>query len=265
MPDWVDELRRQEVVDRIKNDPRTRKRPGTCLGWPAEKIQKEALEWGQADFDKPLYGLTGADRAMLYAYFNQPRHLRELRATLGELFGSADRVGMPTVLDLGCGPFTAGLALAAVVGPDRAFRYFGVDISLEMRSLGATLAEAARQRGALHAQTTVNFGGTLDEHDLGKPRWDVTLIIASYLLASSSLNIATLSAAIIAAVERCGSGMAFFLYLNSPKSWPNRNWPDLSSALVAAGFEVRLDEVEDVRCALLVRPASTLRPIPGVA
>lgn len=249
------------IVERVLNDPRST--PGTRLGWPAQSVQADVIGFGQADFDSPVGHLTGADRALLYAFFNQRAHLGDLRGVLEQLFAGADRGGTPTILDLGCGPFTAGLALAAVLGNGRAFHYFGLDRSLEMRRLGATLAAAAREREALHDSTTIAFVDALEDVQFDKPRWDITLVVASYLLASPTIDTNALAASVAAAVNRRGCGTAAFLYLNSAKAFPNAKWPDLVASLATAGFELRIDQVENVRCALLVRRAQATWPIPG--
>ena len=67
------------------------------------------------------------------------------------------------------------------------------------------------------------------------------------------------------ALDRIGPGPAAVLYTNSAKSGPNIKYPRFADALIAAGFEIKVDQVErfeqtrnpaDLRYALLFRPAS---------
>jgi len=263
-PLWLVQLLDAEVDAPINNDSRTRR--GTFLGWPKERIFSEVLGGGQADFDAPVGHLRGEDRALLYAKYNQPRHLDELGEAFELLFASMERIGQPTLIDLGCGPFTAGLALAAALGPNRIFRYHGIDRSNAMRTIGARLAESARQRGAVHARTTWRFGDDLDQHEFGKIRGDLTLVVASYLLASPTVDVEGLVDAVLRALERIGPGPAAILYTNSAKPGPNVKYPRFRDALLAGGFKVKVDRQErfeetrnpaDLRYALLFRPATT--------
>ncbi len=265
-PQWLTDLLDEEVHTRIRDDARTIARPTTFLGWPKDTIFSDVLGGGQADFDAPVGGLSGQDRALLYARYNQRRHLDELGEAFAQLFGKADGAGVPTIIDLGCGPFTAGLALAAAVGPTRPFRYYGVDRATAMCEVGTRFAATAKRLGAFHDETTYAFTDELATLAFGQIRGDLTLVVASYLLASPSLVVDDLVPELVRAVERIGPGPAAILYTNSAKPGPNRNYPRFRELLVAAGFEVKSDAEElfaktrkptDLRYALFFRPAKT--------
>lgn len=241
-PGWLEQLLDQEVIQRINDDPRTV--PGTFLGYPKGRIYADIIEFGQADFDAPAFGLSGDDRALLYTRYNQPRHLDELIHAWKCLFATATLGGRPTVIDLGCGPFTAGLALGAVLGVDRDFRYYGVDRARSMCTLGARLADAARALGGLSARTAVNFSGGLAGIDFGPVRNDLTIVVASYLLASPSVNVAQLVSEIVDTVGRVGPGPAAILCTNSANEAMNRNYQAFRDGLIANGFEVKVEDVE---------------------
>ena len=123
LPEWIHELRRLNVVDRVKKDLRSTN--NTYLGLDyASAIN--AIAWGQATFDQPIGDCSAEDRVLLYAYINQLGHLEELTAAFRMLFPS----GPPEktiVIDLGCGPFTGGLAFAGVLGANARFDYIGMD------------------------------------------------------------------------------------------------------------------------------------------
>jgi len=271
-PGWLRALIDEEVHDRLRRDRRTVERPGTLLGWPQDQIFTDVLEGGRADFDAPVGGLSGADRALLYARYNVPRHLDELGEAFGQLFQSADRAGDPTVVDLGCGPFTAGLALAAALGPRGVFRYHGIDRAASMCELARRFAEAARARGAFHPKTTWTFGSDLDAHDFGALSGDTTVVVASYLLSSPTVEPRALAAGVLRALERIGPGPAAFLYTNSALPRRNERFGPFREALVEGGFRVVVDWTErfantrhpaDLRYALLYREERTALQLDG--
>jgi hypothetical protein len=140
---------------------------------------------------------------------------------------------------------------------------------MAMLELSARFATAARARGAFHPETVWHFGEDLDQHDFGKIRWDLTLVVASYLLASPTVDVEALVRSVLWALERIGPGPAAVLYTNSAKPGPNEKYPRFREALVAGGFEEHRDIRErfentrnptDLRYALLFRqPSTTLK------
>ncbi len=113
LPEWLKELRNTEIVRRVHNDPRST--AGAVLGI-AREAAMEAAGWGQADFDSTWGSLTAEDRVLLYAHFFQKGHLEELYEAFRQIFADT-HPDNPIVVDLGCGPFTGGLALAGVGWP----------------------------------------------------------------------------------------------------------------------------------------------------
>src|SRR5690349_262369 len=110
LPAWLETLHRTEIAGVLSADPRTN--AVGFLGVPRQRILTEAIEWGQADFDSPWEHLSPDDLVLLYAYFNQKGHIEELMHAFAMLFDDSD-IARPVVIDVGCGPFTGGLALAA--------------------------------------------------------------------------------------------------------------------------------------------------------
>lgn len=265
-PPWLDAAIDDEILTKIDSDPRTLASPGTFLGWPKNKIFIDVLGFGQANFDASVGHLSPADRAVLYARYNQPRHLDELSDAFGKLLATSQYAGRPTILDLGCGPFTAGLAFAATFGPAKEFRYFGIDIATSMCELGARLAEAARRRHGLNPRTTCIFDDDLDNINFGSIRGDLTVVVASYLLASPTLDVKVLVSKVLNALKRIGPGPAAVLFTNSAAPHLNTKYPEFRDSLVKAGFTVEADATElflptknpkDLRYALFFRKAQT--------
>ena len=196
LPEWLQKLRRSEIVDRVKNDPRSV--GGTALGIDSEEATRDAAGWGQADFDEPWRDLSPEDRVLLYANFFQLGHLEELIEAFGQLFGPSappeeprspsDRPENPIVVDLGCGPFTGGLAIASQFPRDTQMDYIGVDRSSTMRRFGERLASVAANNGGL---PRIRRYWTADIASVSwppAPGWRPVIVIVSYLLASPTLD-----------------------------------------------------------------------------
>ncbi|HLH74699.1 MAG TPA: class I SAM-dependent methyltransferase [Chloroflexota bacterium] len=239
LPIWLETLRREEITKVIQRDPRTR--GDDLLGVSKARILSDVLGWGQADFDASYLHLSGDDRALLYGWFNLLGHLEELVEAFTQLFASGGPQDPPIVVDVGCGPFTGGLALAAVL-EGKPFSYIGMDRSSAMRRLGESLALAAERAGALEGvdRHWVDDFASLDWRQ--PPGWRPIIVIASYLLASSSLNPTELVTSIDTLCSRLGRGPVTVLYTNSPKDGPNRTFGSFRAALEAAGFTIFADD-----------------------
>ena len=158
LPDWLTSLRRSEITGRVNNDPRSI--AGTTLGVDRKTAVREVVGGGQADFDEPWGELSADERVLLYAYYNQLGHLEELTEAFRRIFASGPPDAEPIVVDLGCGPFTGGLALAGVLGRDTGFDYIGVDRSQAMRRFGEHLASSAPRsiaRSRFHSRSGVEL------------------------------------------------------------------------------------------------------------
>ena len=268
LPGWIVQLRRTEIVDRVRKDPRSD--DGSLLGVDANTVFHEVIAGGQADFDKPWGDLTPDDRALLYAHFNMVRHLEELTDAFFQLFGTA-RPENPIVVDLGCGPFTGGLALAGVLGPRNGFAYLGIDRSEAMRRLGERLASVAERTGCAPRMER-RWESSMDDVVLPEPPgWRPVIVILSFLLASPSLLVANLVQSLDCILMRLGCGSVTVLYTNSERQDPNRNYPILRDALLDRGFEVKAENLGQVvasrhgeeithrlRYALFQRPAQSV-------
>ena len=244
LPEWLIQLRRSEVTDRVKNDPRTT--TGTVLGVDPEDATRRAAGWGQADFDEPWGCLSPDDRVLLYAHFFQLRHLEELVTAFNQLFGDADRPEDPIVVDLGCGPFTGGLAIAGQFRHGTRLDYVGVDRSRAMHGLGSQLACAAEH---VHGLPRIRCHWATDIPSVSwndPPGWRPVLVIVSYLFASPTLDVATLVAGLDELLPKLGRGSVTVLYTNSARDDANQQFPSFCSMLCDRDFELRVSEVGDI-------------------
>lgn len=239
---WLADLLAREIEDRINEDVRTT--ATTFLGIPKDRIFRDVIGGGQADFNADVAHLTGDDRALLYARYNQRRHLDELIHAFKGLLGEEETVARPTIIDVGCGPFTAGLAFAEVFGPSEPFRYFGVDRATTMLRLGERLAREADRVGAFHPLATYWFGENLSAANFGPVRGEWTIVIASYLLASPTLDVHMLVRDILEALDRVGPGPVAVLYTNSASANARAKFPAFQEALLEGGFELAIADTE---------------------
>jgi hypothetical protein len=238
IPNWLDLLRRQEIIDVINNHPTTH--DNLVLNLPTDEIFNQVIGWGQADFDTPYLHLSGAERALLYAYFNQRGHLEELIEAFSQLFRNGPPQDPLIVVDAGCGPFTGGLALSAVINTP--FSYIGIDRSVSMRNLGEQLASSAQDLGGLNCSDR-QWVADFDEIKWQRPPdWRPILVIASYLLASTTLDVSAFVRNIEGVCRLFGRGPVTVLYTNSPRPWANRSLALFRNRLGDVGFKIIADD-----------------------
>ncbi|MGO1071790.1 hypothetical protein [Lysobacter sp. CA199] len=265
---WLEALLQRDVHDRIESDPRSV--ADTLMGCPKHRVFKEVIGSGQADFDCAValhvdgkaVMFSADDRALFYAKYNQPRHLDELRHAFEHL--SPGRSAADNMLDIGCGPFTAGLVYASVVGAGEPFRYYGVDRAASMRNLAQRLFEGARLVGGVHADTRAAFFADLASVHCDPPNWGHSLAVISYLLGSPTVDAAPMAEAIAATLNRIGPGPQSVLHINSAHGYANRKYPEFRDALIRHGFALAKEDEErfmdtnkgfvDISYALLHRP-----------
>lgn len=240
LPEWLQKLRRSEIVDRVKNDPRSV--GGTALGIDSEEATRDAAGWGQADFDEPWRDLSPEDRVLLYANFFQLGHLEELLEAFGQLFGASDRPNDPIVVDIGCGPFTGGLAIASQFPCDARMDYIGVDRASAMCHFGEHLASVAEDDADL-PRICRHWAADVDSVSWNRaPGWRPVIVIVSYLLASRTLDVAALVPALDRLLIRLGRGSVTVLYTNSVRDEANESFPTFRALLCERGFDLRRDD-----------------------
>ena len=241
LPDWLEKLRRSEVYDRLMSDPRST--AGTTLGIDREEATRQAAGWGQADFDEPWRDLSPDDRVLLYAYFLQLGHLNELTDAFDQLFGQSELPENPIVVDLGCGPFTGGLAIASQFPRNAQMDYIGVDRSSAMRRLGKHLAAAAE---TVRELPRIRRHWVADVPSVSwneAPDWRPVIVIVSYLFASPTLNVEALVNDLNdVLIPKLGRGPVTVLYTNSIRDDANRGFETFRTMLCDRGFELIKDD-----------------------
>lgn len=274
LPEWLRQLREIEIVNAVQRDPRSM--GSSILGYTLEEAV-QAIGGGQTCFDKPWRDLSPRDRVLIYCYLNQVGHIEELTEAFGQIYAKGPPDEEPVVIDLGCGPFTGGLALASVLGSQMGFHYVGMDQSETMRAFGESLAEAA----------TRSFGESMPPvrrywtDDLlacvwpFAPGWRPIIVIASYLLASRTLRVTKLVGDLGKFLNKVGRGEVTVMYTNSDRDDRNRNYPQFRDRLQELGFDEvvydhgriraeRTRRYRRLRYGLFYRPRRTTLPLEEV-
>ena len=233
LPTWLEQVRQVEVVQPLLDDQRTTGRDPLNID---KATARHLLKYGQADFNQPQGHLTPGDLALLYAYWNQKRHLEELFTAFHQLFGDSALI-RPIVLDLGCGPFTGGLALLAALGDDANIDYVGVDRALSMRQLGEQIATSEKMPGSV----TSYFVPDISEFDWPYHRsWREVVVIISYLFASSTIDVSLLAEQLFSLLDDFGQGGVTVLYTNATSVEANLKLAPFQEKLESAGFETHV-------------------------
>ena len=228
--EWLQELRKTEVTDRVANDHRSQS--DVLLGVPFNEAQR-FINGGQADFDAPFGPLSPDDRVLLYAYVNQRGHLEELIAAFKQHFGNSGPSN-PIVVDIGCGPFSGGLALAATLGEYTGFDYIGIDRAASMRRFGEQLASS----DLMPVSVTRQWAADIDCVTWTRPGWREIIVIVSYLFASPTLDVGKMFSSLNTLLDRFGHGAVTLLYTNSKHGAANLLYPSFESKLVEVGFTI---------------------------
>lgn len=232
-PKWLRDLRSTAIVRPLRDDPRTGKSRNP-LGLDSASARR-IIDYGQADFDSPYGEYSPDDRVSLYAYWNQKLHLDELITAFSQLYPEKKSKDL-IVLDIGCGPFTGGLALLAWLGGHAKMDYIGVDRAESMRNLGKRLSESALIQGDFDTAWYSDTSLVLWEQPTS---WRDTLVIISYLFASRSVQIDRLSSDLIQLINRIGYGAVTVLYMNSRRESANLPMTPFEQTLEKAGFDIK--------------------------
>lgn len=235
LPEWLLEIRKAEIVQALRDDSRTV--GGRQLGLSIGKA-RQLIKYGQADFDRAVDDFTPDDLALLYAYYNQKMHLEELVAAFGQIF-SDEKPDDPIVLDIGCGPFTGGLALLATLGKKPSFDYIGVDRAKSMWRLGEKLARSELVTGEVTTHWFPNVSSVVWQ----PPRsWRDVIVVLSYLFASPTLDVDQLVDDLVQLVKLLGQGPVTVLYTNAIRDTANTGFQLFQAKLEEAGYTTLVQE-----------------------
>ena len=197
------------------------------------------LDQGRTNFDEFFYGLTPADKVLLYCIYYMPMHLassyhifllhEQVFAT--HLSSASNKV---VFIDFGCGPLTSGLAFHDIGWHDD-ISYLGVESSQTMRNKAQRINQYSLCFSGFELISDYNELPDLLEYVIAEN--DKTPIIFNfcYFLASYTLNISHLSNIMAQIVDKyCNHNMCI-VYQHPDSSTLHKNWEYLIEHL--AGFK----------------------------
>ena len=233
LPEWLRYLREETVLKPVRFDDRSDTSRRVLLGVNQDIVFKEVIRGGQADFTKAWNHITPDERALLYAYLIQQGHLEELIYAFGKLFPGHTVPEDPIMIDIGCGPFTAGLAFAAIAQHPVKYDYIGVDRAESMMSLGETLASKSIRHPNCRRTWVNDLNGLAWERP---PGYRPVIIVMSYIFASPTISPSDLADQIAHTLNRVSHGSTVLIYTNSQYDQLNTNYPIFANQLLRHSF-----------------------------
>jgi hypothetical protein len=233
------------LIQPIKNLPET-KLPNKILGFDKSYIRREVLEYGLTDFDLQYNDITSECKVLLYNYFNLRKHY----FTFYHIISSLDNLSTyyssfdPIIIDLGCGPGTAGLAFVESYfqsGIKPKFKYIGVDISKSMLN---TANENIKYLNLNKCDIEPFFSKSIDL-DLIKSQINPTSMLiftASYLFASGSLDESKLALSINELLNTYKEIPVVFIFQNTQSVDKNIKYHNFKKKLI--GLNVKISKSE---------------------
>jgi len=215
------------VADLVQRDPRTdwdddRR---VSLGYPFETIRTDVVKHGLADFNEGYrseFGeLSADDKVLLYCYVYLKLHFFETLATFRHYKQSIDvmfnsqRAGL--MIDMGCGPGTAGLALADCLSVPK-LSYYGLDRAKPMLRKAKSLLTAAVDTGLLHKETKIGATSSWSilHHNITSMKTPCNVHVnATYLFASASLVVEDVCSVVNHLIDNPNVKEVVFTFLNS--------------------------------------------------
>jgi SAM-dependent methyltransferase len=202
-------------------------------------------ERDQGEIGDRLQDLSARDRAVLAACMRRKGYVDDLVNAFAKFSSFLSMAPGTTVVDVGGGPFTAGLALAKMIGDEAKFRYFGIEQTDAMRALGAAIAREVKALGHLDPRTEIDFHASLDEMDFDpKPSEELIVFVLPYLLPGSPVDVGALVKDMAKARRRIGWGTAAVLYSNSERVVPKAIFSEFKNRMEDVGFRMIVKDSE---------------------
>jgi SAM-dependent methyltransferase len=246
-----------DCVDNVvRCHPRSDSKKNLLMGFTMEQISKQILVKGLADFSAgfshPSGDLSPEELVSLYCYANMKKHFFTCQATFQEHRKAIEELykpeGRPLIIDFGCGPATACLALADLF-PNRMMDYIGIDAALAMRARASAFCDVAKRDSLLIKEgSRVQFQKCWDEIPIDNIRGECSvMLVFSYFFASMSITtqdvrgLATWIAKL--AGKRTRRPLALF-YMNSTDARANEKYYMLKRSLGQPQHELQTKQVE---------------------
>jgi SAM-dependent methyltransferase len=222
----MEDLYFEHVIRKVWKDSRTDWDENVSLGYPFDVIRGQVINKGRADFrvghrHREYGDLTADEKVLLYCFVNMKLHFfetistfRVYKASLKSLFDSR----LPTrMVDLGCGPGTAALALAECL-KQPTIRYIGLDIAKPMLRKATSMVQAAIDASLLGKKSVLTLTSSwsnLCRFPAAYTAPTNAFFNATYLFASDSLDVDDVCKAVVAYKDSAQVKRLFFIYSNT--------------------------------------------------
>ncbi len=223
------------------------------FGLSKDEILNGALDRGKTDFRVSYKNLTPDLKVLLYCFFNMKKHFSSSYFIFDKMTNLLDYFSdsnfKPLMIDLGCGPLTSGLALGdyyySATENRIPFNYIGIDIAPEMLSKANEFKnmfcfdESCKFKFESDWNLTYDF---IEKNVKGK---NLILINASYLFASSILDVESLAKFVNTLVKKYASNPIYFVFQNSNYLERNVNYRNFKELIT--GLQTKHSAVEIVK------------------
>lgn len=250
--DTMQVIFREEIIDKVKAHPQTRFSE-ILLGYSAETIRRDIIEYGRADFRSGFKGLSASDKVLLYCYFNMRKHFFTSLYLFGRIYQSLlplfeRRNSTLVFIDLGCGPLTSGLAIADLHHQTTnnllKINYVGVDIAEAMLDKARDFTRCNIFDEESKYLFVTNWREISDESLREFVELDNPIVInASYLFASELLNENHLAEFISGIVQKYRTSKIYFTYQNPYRKDRNGKYDNFKGQLNYAMHKSAVERV----------------------
>lgn len=157
-----------------------------------KKVKYGILTKGSANFDERVLPNNQEEKALYRTayycgnkgYMNM--HLKQCRVAFKKYLEKLPKSSQILFVDYGCGPMTAGLALAEILSPQLShIHYHGIDASKNM----VEMAQRINKEHKVFDNFKVIQENRLNPTDLPTEKFDIAILSFSYVLARDTCNL----------------------------------------------------------------------------
>jgi hypothetical protein len=211
------------------------------FGIDFDVVVKEVIQLGLADFGEPYRSgsavITPEQRVQCYCFANMKghfwadyAHFRSWESSFEPHFSGENRL---VIIDVGCGPATAGLAFSELF-PGQAFAYYGIDRVAQMRGAARQMMRQGQVQGVVDDETTTVCRSSWEQLPSDLAVGAVVLLNFSFFFGSPWLTPEEIQSLAkfyhhLASTDRVNS--VLISYTNSPHDLANKKYATLLRAL----------------------------------
>lgn len=227
--DVAEEIFQKHITQPLRQDERT-PNLGRPLGLDFIYIVENVINHGTSNFCEAHEKASIDDKVLLYCHCNMRKHFFTTRYVFDQFFdfiknlidSSQEKL---IFIDIGCGPLTSGLAIADLylerAKHEVSMRYIGVDIAQAMLDKAGAFSKSKALFGSSEFSFHLTWQTAFEEAERLVNISTPIIINASYLFASSSLNVQELAAAVSQLRRNCVNAPIYFVFQNPNKVYRN--------------------------------------------